>query len=188
MTRFRLISLLLCLLSVHLSTAQEDSDCNVFFTGIDPQLKESRIDIAQEHVFAHTNKKLKPSFKERDMVVGKANLTKVGKSTFLRLEIEIASRNAFSSYGYIPKINVLTVHFLNGNKVYLYSASDSKGVYNAEKDKTIYNVFYLIDKEKPFVKDELDKIGVFWSTGYEEYIVYDVDLLKRQYSCLKKQS
>jgi len=188
MSRYIRFTSLLLILTTLSSWAQESSDCNVYYTGMDPQLKETRIDIAQEHFFAHTNKKLKPSFKDRDMVVGKANITQIGKMSYLRIEIEIATRNAFASYGYIPKVNVLTVQFLNGDKAYLYAVSDTKGVYDSEKDKTIYNTFYIIDKEKPFIKADIDKIGVFWSTGYEEYIVYDVDLLKRQFACLKQQS
>jgi hypothetical protein len=37
------------------------------------------------------------------------------------------------------------------------------------------------------IKDlELDKLAIIWSSGYEEYPVYEIDLLQRQLECIKK--
>jgi len=33
---------------------------------------------------------------------------------------------------------------------------------------------------------EIDKIGIQWSSGYEEYTIYEVDFLTSQLSCLKQ--
>ena len=43
------------------------------------------------------------------------------------------------------------------------------------------------DIEMELIKDlELDKVAIIWSSGFEEYPVYEIDLLQRQLECIKK--
>ncbi|HAI56719.1 MAG TPA: hypothetical protein DCM04_02200, partial [Saprospirales bacterium] len=53
---------------------------------------------------------------------------------------------------------------------------------------TKYEVVYrLHDINMELIKDlELDKLAIIWSSGYEEYPVYEIDLLQHQLECIKK--
>jgi hypothetical protein len=51
-----------------------------------------------------------------------------------------------------------------------------------------YRVHYAIaqDQMSFLSKSEVDKIRVFWSSGYEEYEVYQLDFFMKQLACLDK--
>jgi hypothetical protein len=36
------------------------------------------------------------------------------------------------------------------------------------------------------MKSEIDKVGIEWSSGYEEYEVYEVDAILAQLNCFEK--
>jgi hypothetical protein len=119
------------------------------------------------------------------MVIGKANISVLDDDTYIHIEVSVAAKNATSTYGYIPQTNVVTLKFIDGDQTTLYSAADAKGIYDQKLKKTVYNVFYLIKDKKLLRKKELDKVGIFWSSGYEEYAIYDIQLLQRQLDCLE---
>ena len=50
-------------------------DCNIVLNGIDSQLYVKRIEMGQEVLFSHTHPQLKASLKNREMVIGKANIS-----------------------------------------------------------------------------------------------------------------
>ncbi len=159
-------------------------DCNIAYTGFDKNLRKERKELELEHFFGFTSDKLKPVFKERDFIECKASLTKLDKDIYLRMNLEIAAPNASSSYGQIPKGNIMVITMINGDKIYSYSAATSKGKYDKVSKKTVFDAIYLIEKEKELRAQEIDRVGIMWTTGYEEYPIYEVDFLRRQFKCL----
>ena len=186
MTMKMLGTLLFIVLSYSQMLNAQAKDCNIILNGIDSQLYVKRIEMGQEVLFSHTHPQLKASLRNREMVIGKANISVLDDDYYIRIEVAVASKNARNTYGYIPQTNTLTIKFIDGKQSYLYSAADAKGIYDQRRKKMVYNVFYLIKDVKELRKKELDKIGIFWTTGYEEYAIYDIQLLMRQLECLDK--
>jgi len=159
-------------------------NCKITFDGFDKTLRKERKELELEYLFGFTSTKLKPVFKDRDLVECKASLTKLDEDIYFRLNIEIAAPNASSTYGLIPKGNILVIDLINGDKIYSYSAATSKGKYDSQIKKTIYDAIYLIENKDELKNREIDKIGIMWTTGFEEYPIYEVDFLMRQFKCL----
>ena len=56
-----------------------------------------------------------------------------------------------------------------------------------QSGETIYRVRCALSNGQDFSMLEngwLDSFGIMWSTGFEDYTVYDVDFMQRQLRCL----
>jgi hypothetical protein len=75
---------------------------------------------------------------------------------------------------------------LDGNFVNLTSGAMDRGSYDTKNGLLTYRVQYPIDHALlPFLqRSEVDKVRVFWSSGFEEYEVYNLDFFTRQVACL----
>ena len=107
----------------------------------------------------------------------------------MTLAITIASRNARREYGYIKSGSLLNIKLLDGKTVSLFSQGDQLGAINSSTGSTTYTIKYPIDfqKEKLLAKGDVDRVRVVWSTGYEDYEVYNVDFFQNQLSCLNQK-
>ena len=166
------------------STSPNALNCNVIFEGFDKGLRKERKELGLEYFFGFTTPKLKPVLKDRDFVECTGNLTRLDKDIYLRLNIQISAPNATATYGLIPKGNIMVIDLIEGEKIYSYSAATSKGSYNKQTKKTVYDALYLIENVKELSSKEIDKLGIMWTSGFEEYPIYEVDFLMRQLKCL----
>ena len=161
--------------------------CTFTHDGIDEFTKQQKRELAGEDLFSHTDNRLKPYLKNRDYVSCKAYLTSIsGGYRHLTLVITIASRNARREYGYIKSGSLLNLKLLDDKTVSLFCQGDHLGNINAAKGSTTYIAKYPIDfqKEKILSKSQLDRLRIVWSTGYEDYEVYNVDFFQNQLACL----
>ena len=93
-----------------------------------------------------------------------------------------------SHYGEVVNDHILKITLLNGKEIQLRCYAGSKGVLNTEKSGYIYPLGYKVSKSdmRALKKMEVDKIGIQWSSGYEEYVIYEVDFFQNQISCLNQ--
>lgn len=163
-----------------------DYTCAFDFQGIDPESQKERIDMKPEHFFGYTHPKLESLFKNADFLECKSHLKSFGGYYFLVLDIKIASKKANATYGSITQGNLLRLEMIDGSRLYLKSTKNSNGHIEALTGNTIYNAIYGLDKShlKTLQKLEIDKVGIIWSTGFEEYEVFKVDFLMHQSNCI----
>jgi len=76
---------------------------------------------------------------------------------------------------------------MNGEYISLYNLKANSGRIDPYSGYTIFAGQYALGKSelKKLSDDELDKMRVLWSTGYEDYEIYHVDLLIDQINCLE---
>jgi hypothetical protein len=165
----------------------ENDACEVIFNGFDNQIKKKRREIKGGNWFGYTHPKLGSYFKENDFLRGEASLMKVDNKTFLNLRLVLATRDARRSYGFIQEDAMLRITFINGDRVYLNSQVRSDGNLEAYTGNTVYTCLFPLDKDdlKELERTEIDRVGIMWSTGFEEYDIYNVDFIINQLSCLK---
>ena len=72
---------------------------------------------------------------------------------------------------------------LSEAKEYIDEAFNSESTSN---DPKMWNYRAPIYLQIALKKPELDKLAIIWSSGYEEYPIYEIDLLQRQLECIKK--
>jgi hypothetical protein len=146
-----------------------------------------RRDVRPEVLFFHTDPGLENHFKKQDLITGYVNLSSfsAGKQ-WLVLEIAIASRQAPKLFGKMKENDLIRFKTIKGDEIRLLSNSFDGGYWDELRQAYIYrNQYALGAKEYKLLSEgELDAILVRWSKVQEEYQIYDVDLIARQFACL----
>lgn len=165
-----------------------DEECIITFNGMDKSLNQKRIEHGSQYLFGHTSKKLKHFLKNENFLNCNAYLTQLDGDYYLNLDLDLATKDASRNYGFIDKDDMVKLTFINGDNFIANSIYRAEGKLEPYSGHTKYEAIYrLQDIEMELIEDlELDKIAIIWSSGYEEYTVYEIDLLQRQLECIKK--
>ncbi|MBL7795149.1 MAG: hypothetical protein JNJ90_01490 [Saprospiraceae bacterium] len=149
---------------------------------------ERRREAQKEELFRFTNPSLKAYLQDRDHVVCQASVAVKGSTYLLNLQFQINDANAKRAFGSLPKNGVAILKLLDGETLTLYNLRADEGVAGSDKVSYTFAGQYAIDPGmlKKLQKSLLDKVRIAWSTGYEDYETYNVDLLSRQLGCLLK--
>lgn len=161
--------------------------CEVAATGIDEYTKNKRTDLAKEVLFTYTAQDIASYLKGHNYLTCTANFTEfIGDIRILNLNINIASRAAKAEYGYVKGDSYLSIKLINGEAVSLPVFQVDAGRIDNDLNETNFKCSYTVSKEnqKQLQKSLVDKIRIVYSTGYEEYIVQNLDFFQNQISCL----
>lgn len=160
--------------------------CAIAFEGIDPKSGYFRKDLKQQFLFSHTDDRLRVYLKDKEYLRCEGYFSANGGYRYLILEFTFAYPNAREAYGFIEEGSVLTIKMLNGDFVNLRSGDIALGSYDTETELLTYRVNYPIDRSQMnYLKNsEADAIRVFWSSGFEEYEVYQLDFFSNQLRCM----
>ncbi len=165
-----------------------EKKCNLAFDGVDDFSGKKRREVAKEILFSHTSEDMRPFFKDQDYMTCRAYLSSLsGGITYLSLEITIASESAQRDYGMIEKGSILNIKLMDESNAKLFNNKTDVGVLDELNNTVTYSAQYVINsgEEKVLRRNEIDKIRVIWSSGYEDYEVYNVDFFTNQFNCLK---
>jgi hypothetical protein len=162
--------------------------CAFTFNGMDESGGRWRKELRKELLFTYTHERLRLFLKDKEYLRCEGFMTASGGFRSLVLEFTFVLPNAREAYGFIEKGSVLTLRLLNGQHVNLASGPMAKGSYDTRREELTYRVEYLIDQSVLSLLNasELDAVRVFWSSGYEEYPVYNLDFFMKQLACLDK--
>ncbi|MEM1216154.1 MAG: hypothetical protein AAGJ82_10740 [Bacteroidota bacterium] len=160
--------------------------CQLAFEGQDEEMNQLRRDLVPEPLFSYTDERLRPYLQDREYLRCEAYLSSVGGYRYLTLDFTFAYPNAREAYGFIDHRSILTLKMLNGEFVNLQAGTLDRGVYDTVKQELRYSVYYPIDRSiiGTLKASELDLVRVFWSNGFEEYPVRQMDFFQRQFACL----
>lgn len=160
--------------------------CELSYDGPDDKTNQWRRDIKRRLLFTYTDERLRPFLKDKEYLRCEGFLSSLGGYRFLTLEFTFAYPNAREAYGFIESGSVLTIKLLNGDFVNLRSGRMDRGSYDTQKEVLTYSVYYPIDRGQLSIlrNTEADFIRVFWSSGYEEYEIYQLDFFQQQLRCL----
>ncbi len=164
--------------------------CNLVFNELDEFSGKVRKDVAKELFFTYTNERMRPYFKNREYISCNAGLTSFSAELyFLRLDLEIASEKAQKEYGFLEKGAALIIKMIDGSTIRLLNRKTDTGTLNPLQKSVVYKPQYVISGSqiKDLKKGEVDRVRVIWSTGYEDYEVYELDFFINQLSCLEQK-
>jgi len=186
-TVISIISILLISLKANVMFGQQ-IPCDIAYDGIDLSSKLYRTEVAPSFVFNHTPPEVKNDLQTTNLINCRGQLVQIENKLSLQLNIQVNSLMAQKAYGSIDKGSLLKVTLVDGKEVELKCYASSKGTPTEDEKAYTYPVAYELTGRMPkqLVKKEIDKIGVQWSSGYEEYVIYEVDFLMNQLSCLKQ--
>jgi len=162
--------------------------CKVAYEGVDADTRQFRRDVQKQLLFSHTDERLRMVLKDQEYLRCEGFATSIGGYRFITLQYTFAYPNAREAYGFIEKGSILTVKMLDGSFVNLRSGKMDKGSFDTLTNVLTYNVHYPIDRSQISLlrNSEVDSILVFWSSGYEEYEVFEIDFFINQLACLEK--
>ena len=162
--------------------------CDISFEGIDEPTGMKRRDIQKELIFTHTDERLRLYLKDQEYLRCEGFMAALsGGYRYLFLEYSFAYPNAREAYGSIEKGSYLVINLLDGQAIYLQSGTTDVGNYDAEKELLTYRVTYPINAGvvNTLKKGEVDSIRMYWSSGFEEYEVYNLHFFINQIRCLE---
>lgn len=168
-----------------------DYKCKLAFSGKDQFSNRQRLDLQPENLFFYTDERLSPYFQERDYLTASVYLSRLeGGYHFLTLIVNILSQNAPLEYGRVDQGSILSIKTLSKKTIKLQASKTATAQYDKQKNSFTYRLQYTISgSAKKILEDELvDRVRLTWSTGYEDYDIYEIDLLQRQFECLKSAS
>lgn len=161
--------------------------CNILFDGVDPVSLQEKIQSDWETLFTYTHPKLEAHYKDKAFITAKSSLFKLDKDYYLLLDITIRSREAIRSYGSIEKGAPIKFQLIAGDALYLHAETNAIGTPIPNSELVRYQSFYKVSKTnfKILKKELLDSLGIMWTSGYEDYSIYNVDAIARHLNCLK---
>ena len=166
----------------------QDFECKFTYNAIDYRLNEHRAETEYEKLFNFTHLKLKEHFTDKHFMEAYASSAQLGETNYIYLKIFFNTLEIEQSYGSIPKDENMRIILLNGEKLYLENISSSYPKLSKKTGQTIYDCIFKAG-ESDFdllKKHEIDKLGIVWAQGYEEYEVSNIDLIKNQIHCLNQ--
>ncbi len=161
-------------------------DCKVDFDGTDTRLNKHRIEY-QESVFFTYQPSYLPLFNGEPYLKASTFFTLVeGGQFFLNLNIRIQTDNPRQDYGYLERGSRLFITFMNGDELVLTNNLLNLGSFNRKKGVVLFRGQYSLNvySQNKIKKNPIDKIRIEWAKGYEDYNIYHVDLLQKQFKCL----
>ncbi len=120
-------------------------------------------------------------------ILCRAALADDGGGGRILLEFTIRDANARRTFGGIPPKSILSLLFLDGERITLFNDADADGQFDPETGTAVFRGSYLIQTAalRKLTRSELDQIRVAWSTGYEDYQVQHIGLFQQLGNCIK---
>ncbi len=161
------------------------ADCK--YAILDGMKGKSHIELAALPFYTYTSPQMKQYFKDKELMETKISLVQKEKKTYIRLHINIISRDAAKNYGLINKGNMFRIHLINGTNVNLYAEEDIRYELENYTGNAIYSGLFPItsDDIDTLKKVPIDKAGIVWSSGFELYDIYNVDTIIQLFNCLQ---
>ena len=132
----------------------------------------------------YTPENMKSYYKDEQLLKGYAKLVKIEKDYFVLMELRFNSTDITKSYGFIKTGDFLKLNMIYGQPIYLLAEENTTGKIESITGNTVYNAKFKVKNKgdlKRLVNGYVDSAGLLWSSGFEYYPVYKIDLLARQY-------
>ena len=164
----------------------EPFHCDVKIDILDESTGRKRVELEPGLIFTHTDPDLRPFFKKRELITCNGQLSRIDAYVYLIIEFKIASSHAQSNFGSLQDGSLLRLRLLNNENVSLYNLRTDQGRIDPYSGDTVFIGQYSLGKDeiKMLLSSELDKVRILWSTGYEDYDVYNVDFFIDRLNCL----
>jgi hypothetical protein len=164
-------------------------ECAIAYEGKDEFTGKTKRETYPTRFFAHTDDIMKKALMEKDFITCDLTGTKVENSryTYLNMTFTILSKDIQRTLGFLDRGTPIIFVMVNGNKITLKTNKTDIGVVDIDKGTTTYKAQLTAESITDLTDSEIDYVRVIWSSGYEDYEVYDVDILKNLFNCLYKK-
>ncbi len=160
--------------------------CQFLFQGKDEFSGTFRKDLKREEWFSFTNDFMKSVLAGKPHITCDAQISATGTMVLLNLHFTILEQNARKTFGGFNKGSQAILKLIDGTAFTLSNLRQDGGETDDSGKVTTFFAQFALDKTlmKKLKQIEVDKIRVAWNRGFEDYEIYNVDLLQRQLKCL----
>lgn len=108
----------------------------------------------------------------------------------INFKIEMVSRDAAKNYGIIESGALIKLVGINGVHINMSTQASSSVKIESFSGKVIFEFSCILSRGqvKTLAEFPLDFMGIMWTSGFETYPIYEVDMIMHHISCLKKSS
>lgn len=166
----------------------KQSACVIGFDDFDNVTRLRIIGIKEERVFTFTHEQFAQYFVDKPFMDAYGSLARNNLNQyFFNIKFIIDTKYIKSGYNGFSQENMLRVTLVNGENIFLTNIYSSSGKIDKYSGNITYEGIFIIKKSdlKLLSKFEIDKIGVMWNGGFEEYSFFNLDIAKRHLNCLK---
>ncbi len=167
------------------------ADCRIAFDGVDQFTERKKKETMPQQIFAHTEEFMRLALKNKDYIVCEAAASRIqGGFYFINLTITIQTKEAQRAFGFLDKGTPIVFKLINGKNIALTNSKTDIGNINNENGTTVYKSQLQISSAdvKSFIESELDVVRIAWSAGYEDYEIYDLEVMSNIFKCLEKEN
>lgn len=164
------------------------NDCVIEFDDYDKLTRTRIIGMKSERLFTYTHERLQEVFVDKPFMIAEGSLSRNNNNQyFLMLSFTVDNKYVKTGYNGLSVTNKLRLTLINGELVFLDNVLNESGKIDKSSGYITYKGIFPVSKanSKLLRKFELDKIGVMWNGGFEEYSVFNMELIKKQYACLQ---
>ena len=137
--------------------------------------------------FTHTDENLRPFLDGKEYLRATAWASRDARGDrYLHVRYTFANPNVLTSYGYLAENSSLSLHLLSGRVLSVQAARRTVGIIDHARREVNYEALYRLPRSVvgELRGEALDYVRVFWSAGFEQYEVYQVDALRAVVGCL----
>ena len=182
-------NVLMMIMLVFITTVVTSQECDYRknevdeFTGVEKKITSNALYIAYtDSTLLKYYKKNKHSYFELNINSGKFSDLRA-----LYTNIRIDTDNAYKYYGSIRRDAECILKLSNGEMVNLKFADSNTGDTDYTGGYTLYSNYIILDDEtyELLLANPVEKLRIYWSEGYQDYIVTNPNALVEQLKCIK---
>jgi hypothetical protein len=167
-------------------------DCVLAFDGIDNFTQRKRRETSPQILFRHTEDFMRATLaKDKEYINCEVTASRVqGGFYYINLGFTILTKEAQKSFGFLDKGTSFVFKLTNGRIITLTSSKTDIGVVDIGTNTTVYKAQLQLSSSdvKAMMESELDIFRVAWSAGYEDYEIYNMDVMQNVMRCLEKEA
>ena len=167
-------------------------ECALSFDGIDNFTQRKRRETSPQILFRHTEDFMRTTLaKDKEFINCDVTASRVqGGFYYINLSFTILTKEAQKSFGFLDKGTSFVFKLTNGRIITLTSSKTDIGSVDFGTNTTVYKAQLQLSSSdvKAMMESELDIFRVAWSAGYEDYEIYNMDVMQNVMRCLEKEA
>jgi hypothetical protein len=163
-------------------------NCFIKETSIDQFSKTKYVELFPTIFFSYTDPNLRSALKEKEFLTCFSHIIQNRGEKELYLTFVFSTTTAQREYGSLEKNTPIAFLLLNGQTISLKNNILSQGQVDVRNGTTYYQIALTLNKqaEKMLAKNPIDKIRVMWSSGYEDYDIWNINQIIDQINCINQ--
>lgn len=166
----------------------KDDPCEIASEGKDPRTGKRKKELAYEKLLSHTPEDVKYYLSGRDLLQIDGRISRLdGGYIYLTLKFIWSANSPEKYFGPMKKNSAVSFALENGKQVTLYAGNGAD--WHSLSDGSLKEMtahFPIHPRQvRKFKKFFVKKMRVFWSTGYQEFSVYNVAMIRDQLDCIR---